>query len=124
MKSENSNDRSAAASSSPLSSSGSPSSQALPLKPKSFGENKVKKSKTPTRVQEEMQELLLKLQDLVPNMPKNKKMSKLEIIQSVIDYIFDLQTALESHPLRLRHQSLALQALALKRAMPLMPRSA
>lgn len=49
-------------------------------------------------VAEEMQELLSKLKDLVPNMPKNKKLSKLEIIQYVIDYIFDLETALESHP--------------------------
>ncbi|XP_076317678.1 protein extra-macrochaetae-like [Tachypleus tridentatus] len=46
--------------------------------------------------QEEMQQLLGKLKDLVPNMPKNKRLSKLEIIQNVIDYIFDLQIALES----------------------------
>ncbi|RWS19376.1 DNA-binding protein inhibitor ID-2-like protein, partial [Leptotrombidium deliense] len=45
-----------------------------------------------------MQQLLTKLQELVPNMPKNKKLSKLEIIQNVIDYIFDLESALESHP--------------------------
>lgn len=46
----------------------------------------------------EIHELLGKLQELVPNMPKNKKLSKLEIIQNVIDYIFDLQDALEAHP--------------------------
>lgn len=45
-----------------------------------------------------MQVLLCKLKELVPNMPKNKKLSKLEIIQYVIDYIVDLQIALESHP--------------------------
>jgi len=48
--------------------------------------------------QEEMHTLLAKLKELVPNMPRNKKLSKLEIIQYVIDYIFDLQVALESHP--------------------------
>ena len=47
---------------------------------------------------EEMKELLSKLQELVPNIPRHKKLSKLEIIQYVIDYIFDLQTALETHP--------------------------
>ncbi|XP_002414917.3 DNA-binding protein inhibitor ID-4 [Ixodes scapularis] len=47
---------------------------------------------------EEMQSLLAKLKELVPNMPRNKKLSKLEIIQNVIDYILDLQIALETHP--------------------------
>lgn len=46
----------------------------------------------------EIQMYLTKLQDLVPFMPKNRKMSKLEVIQHVIDYICELQTALESHP--------------------------
>lgn len=48
--------------------------------------------------QEEMQTLLSKLKNLVPNVPRNKKLSKLEIIQYVIDYILDLQIALETHP--------------------------
>ncbi|XP_064486857.1 DNA-binding protein inhibitor ID-2-like [Ornithodoros turicata] len=48
--------------------------------------------------QEEMQSLLAKLKELVPNMPRNKRLSKLEIIQNVIDYILDLQLALEAHP--------------------------
>lgn len=46
----------------------------------------------------EIQMYLTKLQDLVPFMPKNRKISKLEVIQHVIDYICELQTALESHP--------------------------
>jgi len=46
----------------------------------------------------EMQALLAKLKELVPNMPRGKKLSKLEIIQNVIDYILDLQIALETHP--------------------------
>lgn len=31
-------------------------------------------------------------------MPKNRRLSKLEVIQYVIDYICDLQYALETHP--------------------------
>ncbi|XP_002047091.4 protein extra-macrochaetae [Drosophila virilis] len=46
----------------------------------------------------EMKMYLSKLKDLVPFMPKNRKLSKLEIIQHVIDYICDLQTELETHP--------------------------
>jgi DNA-binding protein inhibitor ID len=45
---------------------------------------------------DEIQMYLSKLKDLVPNMPKNKKLSKLEVIQNVIDYICDLQRALET----------------------------
>ncbi|XP_060535643.1 protein extra-macrochaetae [Cylas formicarius] len=47
---------------------------------------------------EEIQMYLAKLKDLVPFMPKNRKLSKLEVIQHVIDYICDLQCALETHP--------------------------
>ncbi|XP_026316836.1 uncharacterized protein LOC113227942 isoform X1 [Hyposmocoma kahamanoa] len=46
----------------------------------------------------EIQMYLSKLQALVPCMPKNRKISKLEVIQHVIDYICDLQSALENHP--------------------------
>ncbi|XP_013783932.1 DNA-binding protein inhibitor ID-2-like [Limulus polyphemus] len=63
-------------------------------------ENKVGKSSRRERdvIQDEMQQLLTKLKELVPNMPRNKRLSKLEIIQHVIDYIVDLQIALETHP--------------------------
>ncbi|KAL0271326.1 UNVERIFIED_CONTAM: hypothetical protein PYX00_008449 [Menopon gallinae] len=47
---------------------------------------------------EEIQMYLSKLKDLVPFMPKNKKLTKLEVIEYVIDYICDLQYALETHP--------------------------
>ncbi|XP_075224301.1 basic helix-loop-helix domain-containing extra-macrochaetae [Lycorma delicatula] len=47
---------------------------------------------------EEIQMYLSKLKELVPFMPKNRRLSKLEVIQYVIDYICDLQYALESHP--------------------------
>jgi hypothetical protein len=71
-------------------------SAAIPAK-KCFAATKVT-SKKQALVAEEMQELLTKLKDLVPNMPRNKKLSKLEIIQYVIDYIYDLETTLEHHP--------------------------
>ena len=46
----------------------------------------------------EIQQYLSKLKQLVPNMPKNRKVSKVEVIEHVIDYICDLQTALvENH---------------------------
>ncbi|CRL02173.1 CLUMA_CG015159, isoform A [Clunio marinus] len=46
----------------------------------------------------EIQMYISKLKDLVPFMPKNRKLSKLEVIQNVIQYICDLQTALDSDP--------------------------
>jgi DNA-binding protein inhibitor ID len=46
----------------------------------------------------EIQLYLSKLKDLVPSMPKNRKISKLEVIQYVIDYICDLQNALDTNP--------------------------
>jgi len=71
---------------------------------KSLSTNKVHKKSTSSHKMDtnvsndEMQSLLAKLKELVPNIPRNKKLSKLEIIQYVIDYIFDLQLALDSHP--------------------------
>lgn len=47
---------------------------------------------------EEIQMYFSKLKDLVPFMPKNRKLSKLEVIHYVIDYIRDLQSAVEAHP--------------------------
>ncbi|XP_066997679.1 protein extra-macrochaetae [Anabrus simplex] len=47
---------------------------------------------------EEIQMYLSKLKELVPFMPRNRRLSKLEVIQYVIDYICDLQYALETHP--------------------------
>ncbi|CAG0912240.1 unnamed protein product [Notodromas monacha] len=43
----------------------------------------------------EIKSYLAKLQDLVPFMPKDKKVSKLEVIHCVIDYICQLQCELE-----------------------------
>lgn len=46
----------------------------------------------------EIQMYISKLKDLVPFMPKNRKLSKLEVITNVIQYICDLQTALDGNP--------------------------
>ncbi|KAL1517735.1 hypothetical protein ABEB36_001466 [Hypothenemus hampei] len=59
---------------------------------------KIVKNKQKDVENEEIQMYLSKLKDLVPFMPKNRKLSKLEVIQNVIDYICDLQCALETHP--------------------------
>lgn len=63
----------------------------------SVSSGKVSKSRKDIE-NEEIQMYLSKLKDLVPFMPKNRKLSKLEVIQYVIDYICDLQSALETHP--------------------------
>lgn len=59
---------------------------------------KINKTKQKDIENEEIQMYLSKLKDLVPFMPKNRKLSKLEVIQYVIDYICDLQSALETQP--------------------------
>ncbi|XP_012284371.1 DNA-binding protein inhibitor ID-1 [Orussus abietinus] len=45
---------------------------------------------------EEVAAYLSKLRALVPDMPRKRKLSKLEVIQRVIEYICDLQTTLEA----------------------------
>ena len=52
--------------------------------------------------QVEIRMYLSKLKELVPHIPRHRKVSKLEVIQHVIDYICDLQTALETQPRRSR----------------------
>ncbi|XP_072857399.1 DNA-binding protein inhibitor ID-2 [Pogona vitticeps] len=53
-----------------------------------------------------MNDCYSKLKELVPSIPQNKKVSKMEILQHVIDYILDLQIALDTHPtmVSLHHQ--------------------
>ncbi|RXN11139.1 DNA-binding inhibitor ID-1-like protein [Labeo rohita] len=45
---------------------------------------------------QDMNSCYSKLKELVPTLPTNKKASKVEILQHVIDYIWDLQVELES----------------------------
>ncbi|XP_013407266.1 DNA-binding protein inhibitor ID-2 [Lingula anatina] len=47
----------------------------------------------------EIQACFAKLKDLVPTVPQNKKVSKVALIQHVIDYIMDLESALDYHPM-------------------------
>ncbi|CAI9585059.1 unnamed protein product [Staurois parvus] len=51
-----------------------------------------------------MNDCYSRLKRLVPTIPQNKKVSKVEILQHVIDYILDLQLALDTHPVLLRQQ--------------------
>ena len=59
------------------------------LNPESYKVKKISHQET------EMQELYYKLKELVPNCSTKNKMSKTELLQHVIDYIFDLQFTLE-----------------------------
>jgi hypothetical protein len=42
--------------------------------------------------------LFQKLVQMIPFLPKDRKLTKLEILQAVIDYIQELEERLESHP--------------------------
>ncbi|KAM8967684.1 DNA-binding protein inhibitor ID-4 [Pelodytes ibericus] len=55
-------------------------------------------------LQYDMNDCYSRLKRLVPTIPLNKKVSKVEILQHVIDYILDLQLALDTHPVLLRQQ--------------------
>lgn len=44
----------------------------------------------------DMNDCYSRLKELVPSIPQNKSVSQVEILQHVIDYIFDLQIALEA----------------------------
>uniref|UniRef100_A0A8C7S919 Inhibitor of DNA binding 1, HLH protein n=2 Tax=Oncorhynchus mykiss TaxID=8022 RepID=A0A8C7S919_ONCMY len=53
---------------------------------------------------QDMNSCYSKLKELVPTLPTNKKASKVEILQHVIDYIWDLQVELDE-PEKSRQQS-------------------
>ncbi|XP_016150969.1 DNA-binding protein inhibitor ID-2-like [Sinocyclocheilus grahami] len=46
----------------------------------------------------DMNDCYSRLKELVPSLPQNKSVSKMEILQHVIDYILDLQLALDQNP--------------------------
>uniref|UniRef100_A0A1A8EGL5 DNA-binding protein inhibitor ID-4 n=1 Tax=Nothobranchius kadleci TaxID=1051664 RepID=A0A1A8EGL5_NOTKA len=56
-------------------------------------------------LQYDMNDCYSRLKRLVPTIPQDKKVSKVEILQHVIDYILDLQLALETHPSLHKQQS-------------------
>ncbi|XP_050032135.1 DNA-binding protein inhibitor ID-1-like [Dermacentor andersoni] len=73
---------------------------------------------------EEMHSLLGKLRELVPTMPRNKKLTKLEIIQNVIDYILDLEIALETHPANCSSRPSASSTIPVRQPLGVLPPSA
>jgi len=46
----------------------------------------------------EMAACFLKLKELVPSIPHDRKISKTQLLQHVIDYIYDLELSLEYPP--------------------------
>uniref|UniRef100_A0A8C3WEB7 DNA-binding protein inhibitor ID-2 n=1 Tax=Catagonus wagneri TaxID=51154 RepID=A0A8C3WEB7_9CETA len=62
----------------------------------------ISRSKTPVddpmSLLYDMNDCYSKLKELVPSIPPDRKVSRMEILQHVIDYILDLQVALDSHP--------------------------
>ncbi|MCJ8741307.1 hypothetical protein PDJAM_G00069140 [Pangasius djambal] len=56
---------------------------------------------------QDMNSCYSKLKELVPTLPTNKKASKVEILQHVIDYIWDLQVELDSPCSARQHQGSA-----------------
>lgn len=59
-------------------------------------EGKVHKAPPPKTDCADVMMYLERLQNLVPMCPKDRPVTKLELIQSVIDYIYDLEDALVS----------------------------
>ena len=47
----------------------------------------------------EMAACFMKLKELVPSVPHNKKISKTQLLQHVIDYIYDLELSLDFQPI-------------------------
>ncbi|KAA0708555.1 DNA-binding protein inhibitor ID-2 [Triplophysa tibetana] len=45
-----------------------------------------------------MNDCYSRLKELVPSLPQNRSVSKMEILQHVIDYILDLQITLDQNP--------------------------
>ncbi|TRY99328.1 hypothetical protein DNTS_029692 [Danionella cerebrum] len=56
----------------------------------------ISRCKSPSEELSDMNDCYSKLKELVPSIPQNKSVSQVEILQHVIDYIFDLQIALEN----------------------------
>ncbi|KTG06163.1 hypothetical protein cypCar_00002218 [Cyprinus carpio] len=56
----------------------------------------ISRCKSPIEELSDMNDCYSKLKELVPSIPQNKSVSQVEILQHVIDYIFDLQIALEN----------------------------
>lgn len=68
------------------------------VRPVEFGLKNDSAFKLKTKMDEsttEMQACFSKLKELVPSIPQDKKLSKTQLLQCVIDYILDLEVALD-----------------------------
>ncbi|XP_076059451.1 uncharacterized protein LOC143036080 [Oratosquilla oratoria] len=63
------------------------------------------KAKKEEKQSEEMKIYLEKLKDMVPYVPRDRKISKVDLIHCAIDYISDLQGALEARAKKRRRSS-------------------
>lgn len=52
----------------------------------------------PSAAKDDVELLFQKLVQMIPSLPKDRRLSKLEILQAVIDYIQELEERLGSHP--------------------------
>ncbi|XP_056337344.1 DNA-binding protein inhibitor ID-2b [Danio aesculapii] len=68
----------------------------------------ISRSSDPLSLLYNMNDCYSRLKELVPSLPQNRSVSKMEILQHVIDYILDLQIALDQNPLQQQQQQLSL----------------
>ncbi|NXO01998.1 ID3A inhibitor, partial [Rhinopomastus cyanomelas] len=80
------------------------------------GHNKSPPLEEPMNLLYDMNDCYSKLRELVPGIPQGTKVSQVEILQHVIDYIFDLQIVLEEGGTKGRDPSPEATLLSLKAA--------
>ncbi|KAL3867797.1 hypothetical protein ACJMK2_040644 [Sinanodonta woodiana] len=66
----------------------------------------------------EMKACFSKLKELVPTVPHHRKISKTALLQHVIDYIMDLEVALEFHPSMFKNSSPSLREPLTEKVQP------
>ncbi|KAG9268365.1 DNA-binding protein inhibitor ID-3 [Astyanax mexicanus] len=70
----------------------------------------ISRSRSPAELSD-MNDCYSRLKELVPSIPQDRSVSQVEILQHVIDYIFDLQIALEDEADRVQNSADVLRAL-------------
>uniref|UniRef100_A0A8C5WYX3 Inhibitor of DNA binding 3 n=1 Tax=Laticauda laticaudata TaxID=8630 RepID=A0A8C5WYX3_LATLA len=76
--------------------------------------NKSPALEEPMSILYDMNDCYSKLRELVPGIPQGSKVSQVEILQHVIDYIFDLQIVLEEQAKKGQEPSTEASLLSLK----------